>query len=55
MLQSCIPFLPKGTQIINEHVALYRHDGQLNSTLHLVRYFHAEKRIVSGFDWRRGF
>ena len=29
MLQSCIPFLPKGTQIINEHVALYRHDGQL--------------------------
>lgn len=29
MLQSCIPFLPKGAQIINDHVALYRHDGQI--------------------------
>ncbi len=29
MLQSCIPFLPKSAQIINDHVALYRHDGQI--------------------------
>jgi hypothetical protein len=29
MLQSCIPFLPEGAQIINTHVALYRHDGQV--------------------------
>lgn len=29
MLQSCIPFLPEGAQIINDHVALYRHDGEI--------------------------
>lgn len=29
MLQSCIPFLPKGAEIINEHMAIYRHDGQI--------------------------
>ncbi len=29
MLQSYIPFLPKGAEIINEHVAIYRHEGQI--------------------------
>uniref|UniRef100_UPI003593E49E hypothetical protein n=1 Tax=Desulfococcus sp. TaxID=2025834 RepID=UPI003593E49E len=29
MLQSCIPFFPEGAQIINDHVALYRHDGEI--------------------------
>jgi transposase len=29
MLQSCIPFLPKSVLIINAHVALYRHDGEI--------------------------
>ena len=29
MLQSCIPYLPEGAQTINAHVALYRHNGQI--------------------------
>lgn len=29
MFQSGIPFLSEGAQIINDHVALYRHDGQI--------------------------
>ncbi|MBC8427643.1 helix-turn-helix domain-containing protein [bacterium] len=29
MLQSYIPFLPKGAKPINNHVAIYRHDGEI--------------------------
>ena len=29
MLQSYIPFLPEGAKPINSHVAIYRHDGQI--------------------------
>ncbi len=29
MLQSCIPYLPKGAQTINTHVALYRHNSEI--------------------------
>ena len=29
MLQSYIPFLPDGAKPINNHVALYRHDGKI--------------------------
>jgi transposase len=29
VLQSYIPFLPKGAELVNDHLAIYRHDGQI--------------------------
>lgn len=40
MLQCCIPFLPEGSQAINEHVAIFRNEGQ-------ITFFNASGAIFS--------